>query len=389
MPLNKVLRPEWWNNRPKKRKIEKLDLRPKQEPYRRPDPPPARDGWEAEWDVERRRWIKVPVPARNIFRDHGMPWYGAGAGGRNDEPYPDDFEVVWNIPNPDGPGAEYLEDGSVMAKVSIGADPEFFLKQGNKNISAHGIVPGDKAEPHKLKFGAVQLDGTAVEFNINPSYTGKEFTENVLGTLNEVRSMVPKKYRFNFSPAVNYNAEYFKKIPSKCKELGCDPDFDAYAYGKPNERPDNRTTMRTGAGHLHIGWDEAGGLDVKDQSHILDCCLLSKNLDAIFSMIERNWDDDTKRRKMYGKLGAFRPKKYGCEYRSLSNAWVRYPKLYPFIFDLCKRTYAYSVKGKDLAKSFNLPGTLSPDQFNLYCKRLGVFTTALFPTDFKTEVYGA
>lgn len=283
---------------------------------------------------------------------------------------------------------EYDEDGNMIPTISVGADPEFFLKKGARNVSAHGIVPGDKKKPHKLKYGAIQLDGTAVEFNIDPARTASDFKKNILSTLNEVRGLVPKEYRFNFSPAVNYNREYFKKIPTKCKELGCDPDFDAYQFGKANDRPDNRGTMRTGAGHLHIGWDATGQLNPEDRSHILDCCLLSKNLDAVFSMIERNWDTDTKRRKMYGKLGAFRPKKYGCEYRSLSNAWVKYPKLYPFLFNLCKSTYNYTLKGVDLAKSFNLPGTLSPDQFNAYSKRINYFSTCLFPADFREEVYG-
>ncbi len=53
----------------------------------------------------------------------------------------------------------------------IGADPEVFLKVGKKNISSHGLINGDKKNPLKVDKGAVQIDGTALEFNIDPAST--------------------------------------------------------------------------------------------------------------------------------------------------------------------------------------------------------------------------
>ena len=35
---------------------------------------------------------------------------------------------------------------------------------------------------------------------------------------------------------------------------------------------------------------------------------------------------------MYGKAGAFRPKTYGVEYRTLSNAWLFSKKLQSFVY---------------------------------------------------------
>ena len=34
------------------------------------------------------------------------------------------------------------------------------------------------------------------------------------------------------------------------------------------------------------------------------------------------YDDDVRRRSMYGKAGCYRPKSYGVEYRTLSYAWL-------------------------------------------------------------------
>lgn len=229
--------------------------------------------------------------------------------------------------------------------VLIGADPEFFLKEKRtrRNISAHGLVPGTKDKPHKLKHGAIQLDGTAVEFNIDPARDTFEFKQNIQSVLNDIRVMVPQKFDFNFSPAVKYGPKYFDTIPDDCKELGCNPDHDAYRSGDLNPVPDGVGTLRTGAGHVHIGWSK--NLDVKNPSHMVDCIWVVRNMDALLRPIEYLWDKDTLRRQMYGKYGAFRPKPYGVEYRALSNAWVRHPELYDFIFKAARFAYILAENG--------------------------------------------
>lgn len=221
-------------------------------------------------------------------------------------------------------------------KLLVGADPEFFVSLGNQPISAHDLVPGTKDKPHKLSKGAVQADGTAIEFNIDPAETKEQFVSNIETTLKDIRSMVPGKFEFNFTPSVLYPKDYFDKLPEYSKELGCNPDFNART-GRVNPPPgtggarEKYPTMRTGAGHIHIGW--TNGADVKDQSHMWDCCEVVKQLDKYFGPYSRVWDKDHRRQELYGAEGAFRPKPYGVEYRVLSNAWLKYPKLWPWIFD--------------------------------------------------------
>jgi len=253
--------------------------------------------------------------------------------------------------------------------VLIGADPEFFLKdkRTRRNISAHGFIPGTKDKPHKLNGGAVQLDGTAVEFNIDPAKNAREFNTNVQKVLEQIRKMVPEKYDFNFSPSVKYGPKYFETIPDDCKELGCNPDHDAYREGALNPIPENVGTLRTGAGHIHIGFTEKA--DVKDLSHMTDCIWITRNMDALLKPIEHLWDNDTQRRKMYGRYGAFRPKPYGVEYRALSNAWVRDPDLYEFIYSLAQ--YSVAVAQRGLVLSNSIPDEkMGPQTYNKFVRNI-------------------
>ncbi len=65
-------------------------------------------------------------------------------------------------------------------EVLVGADPEVFVKDASgQNVSGHGMVPGTKKKPHPVRSGAGQVDGTALEFNIEPSKTEEEFVSRI------------------------------------------------------------------------------------------------------------------------------------------------------------------------------------------------------------------
>lgn len=222
----------------------------------------------------------------------------------------------------------------------LGADPEFFVSHGGIPVSAHDLVPGTKKEPYKLADGAaIQADGTAVEFNIKPATTAQEFKDNTLGALELIRKMVPGKYKFEFKPAVFYDYSYFNTLPMCAKELGCEPDYNA-VNGAVNPTPTpagKYETMRTAAGHLHLGWIE--GADIEDQSHRFDCQHMALKCDIAFRPQMKYWDEDKDRSFLYGKTACYRPKSYGVEYRALSVAWLQYPDLYPHIFGTAKKVY--------------------------------------------------
>lgn len=215
-----------------------------------------------------------------------------------------------------------------MTKITVGADPEVFLGKKGMFVSAHNLLPGTKHRPHPVTRGAVQVDGMAAEFNIAPAEDEQEFINNLDVVLQQLQEMVPE-YELLHQATVQFPKEFLKDIPPEALELGCEPDFSAYTRGV-NARPDAGALMRTAGGHIHIGgWDSPNPYET---FHFNDMCRLMKAMDETVGVYSLFWDNDDKRRAMYGKPGTFRPKTYGAEYRTLSNAWLFNKKVQSFVY---------------------------------------------------------
>lgn len=229
--------------------------------------------------------------------------------------------------------------------ILIGADPELFGKRDGKYVSAYNLIPGDKANPHRVDNGAVQVDGMAFEFNINPADSGDGFIFNIQSVLEQLRAMVPD-YEVVADPVADFDLEYIASQPPEARDLGCDPDFNAWS-GAVNEKPNVNLPMRTAAGHIHIGFTE----DARGPEHFEICRIITQQLDFYLGLPSLLFDNDQRRRDMYGKAGAFRPKSYGVEYRVLSNAWLRDDKLMRWAFDAAQQG-VQSVRGYRLTDKY-------------------------------------
>ena len=216
--------------------------------------------------------------------------------------------------------------------ITIGCDPEVFVKNSTgRVISAHNLIPGTKASPYAVDFGAVQVDGMALEFNIEPTSNLWDFSEKVFSVVKTLKTMIPPSYGLVVSPVADFEKEYIDKQPLEARQLGCDPDFNAYTGGMPNEKPNADVNFRTASGHIHIGWTK--DVDVTHPDHLEACMMVTKQLDIALGSLESMWCPPNKRKELYGKLGTFRPKSYGVEYRVLSNAWLKSPRLARFVAD--------------------------------------------------------
>ena len=234
--------------------------------------------------------------------------------------------------------------------VLVGADPELFLQSPNSGefISASdhdnlAKIPGTKLNPFKVPYGAVQIDGTALEFNIDPAKTVDEFVGFIRSVRKTLTEMVPG-YNVMAIPVARFDPKYFLfEVPTSAQELGCNPDYNGWTESM-NPRPDSAgEPMRTASGHLHIGWTE--NEDVEDKDHFLFCCKVARQLDYYLGIYSLLWDPDSTRRKLYGRAGAMRPKPYGMEYRVLSNVWLQSEELQRWVYNTIQCAMADAFEG--------------------------------------------
>lgn len=205
---------------------------------------------------------------------------------------------------------------------TLGSDAEVLLKDPAGNYrSAIGLIGGSKEAPRKTEHGYVQEDNVLAEFNVNPAKTEKEFVQNTLDILGDLRSLIqPLDLSVDIRASGIFEDSQLDHYLARL--AGCDPDYDAWAL-QENEAPDLEVTgLRSCGGHLHIAFERAKN-DVMSRPH------LARILDLVAGVPSIIADTDTERRRLYGKAGAHRMKftqngdPYdGVEYRTLSNFWL-------------------------------------------------------------------
>ena len=199
-------------------------------------------------------------------------------------------------------------------RIMAGHDAEFFLQNSaGKYISSVGIIPGTKEEPFKTTNGWVQQDNVAGEINIKPSKSVQQFVEWTHGTMQDLTDMIAP---LNLAIQVVASAEYEEDQlqTREAMHAGCDPDMCVYTE-KENPKPDVcGGVLRSAGGHIHLSWKNP--LDHEKLAVV-------RNADLFITLPGLFLDEDNRRRELYGKAGAYRPKTYGVEIRSPSNFWAR------------------------------------------------------------------
>ena len=213
---------------------------------------------------------------------------------------------------------------------TIGADPEYFFRDSQgKLISAIGIVEGSKNNPHPTKNGHIHPDNVCIEMNTKPSASKDQFRIATRTLLQEVKTIALDNGLFLSNMCYGEFTDDQLNHPDAMAS-GCEPDYNAYDMGKPNTPPNYElTSARAAGGHIHIGC-AVNDLPVQ----MLYKLVKTLDLTVTLPMICR---EDERRRKLYGRAGAFRKKPYGLEYRTPSNAWTLSDNRVEWVYEAVQR----------------------------------------------------
>lgn len=220
----------------------------------------------------------------------------------------------------------------MKTNIMLGCDPELFLIDITGKLRAScGKIGGSKQHPMPLEeLGngyAVQEDNVAIEFNIPPAKSAKDFIDSVKKTMLYLEDGVKKMHGFTI---VNMSAASFPEDELEhpaALEFGCDPDYNAWTLRR-NPRPNaDDHTLRSCGGHVHVGFERGALKDTQ----------LIRAMDLFLGVPSVLMDKGELRKQLYGKAGAFRAKPYGVEYRTLSNFWVFDDRLTKWVWDNTER----------------------------------------------------
>lgn len=216
---------------------------------------------------------------------------------------------------------------------SIGADPEVFVGDSLGVRSIIGKIGGTKMCPQPLPLGdgfAVQEDNVALEYNIPISNSKQMFVSNITTAMEFIESTLQDRLGLHFvkESAVSFPSSELQD--PRALEFGCEPDFNAWTC-RVNRKPKaDDVNLRSCGGHVHIGI-VGTKYENCDKHQIIRACDLFLGIPSVLM------DKGILRKNLYGKAGAFRPKEYGVEYRTLSNFWVFDSKLVGWVYENTER----------------------------------------------------
>ena len=197
---------------------------------------------------------------------------------------------------------------------TFGADPEYFIRDNSNGnfVPSIGMIGGTKNNPREVKNGAVQEDNVTAEININPTASASEFVRNIKEVTEQLQEIIGPDYSLVATPTAEFEPEQLAHPQARVS--GCDPDYNVYTNSQNEYPPFIGDPIRHAGGHIHIGWENPNPIAMSHMVYLMD---------AMVGLPLLLIDNDRERIKKYGRIGNFRPKPYGIEYRTPSNVWLQ------------------------------------------------------------------
>lgn len=263
---------------------------------------------------------------------------------------------------------------SQVNSVLIGSDPELFVGNSEGVNFAIGKVGGTKDEPRPVNFGALQEDNVLLEFNTDPAASREEFLHHIKAVLGQGEDVL-KDFQLEVVRGLSshvYDRNVLDMAGDQAWIFGCEPDHNGWT-GRVNVFPkDVNPLLRTAGGHLHVGFGHLEEVTRSKSRKVIQMC------DYVLGLPSLLLDKDDQRRQLYGKAGAMRFKKYGAEYRTLSNFWLFSDELIGWAYDGARFAYENinllegfvgAVSGADVQAVIN---TGDKDRARSICLELGI-----------------
>jgi len=195
--------------------------------------------------------------------------------------------------------------------MRLGSDPEVFLQDNAGNpVSSIGYINADKWHPMQIPDMpagfTLQEDNVSLEYGIPPASNADEFVDHIQRVMTKSLEYLPN---LSFSKLSCIIFPESQMTHPAAHIFGCEPDFNAWTK-EMNRRPiPPHPYMRSAGGHVHVETD-------------VDPLIGVTAMDLFLSVPAVLMDEGEQRKQMYGAPGAYRPKPYGFEYRTLSNFWI-------------------------------------------------------------------
>jgi Phage phiEco32-like COOH.NH2 ligase-type 2 len=222
-------------------------------------------------------------------------------------------------------------------KIYIGCDPELFVQSGDSIVASESII----SKPVQSAGGTIIRDGVQIELNPSATYCREIMINNIRACLRKLIDLVRAKsgYKLSFDTTVEIDKKDYDKMSFDTKMFGCKPSFNL-DKSKPEVMllDPSKYLLRSAGGHLHLGQSEPE--DTETLGILQNVKRIVPVLDAVlgntFVLLDRS-EGNIERRKHYGRAGEHRLPKYGIEYRTLSNYWLRAPVLTSLAFGLARQ----------------------------------------------------